>query len=95
MVIYYRDDIGVSAVETDSNEAHFQNGNVYFTDGNGKDYTIAVEHIVMICNSNRYSDIIADLDNIGGCGADADSWADGWDKAITEAIRIVDSYRAE
>lgn len=30
------------------------------------------------------------LNEIGGCGADADSWADGWDKAINAAIRIVE-----
>ena len=31
------------------------------------------------------------LDSIGGCGADKDSWADGWDKAITEAIRLLEA----
>ena len=30
------------------------------------------------------------LNEIGGCGAEADSWADGWDKAINAAIRIVE-----
>ncbi|MGN1106819.1 MAG: hypothetical protein ACI4RH_09220, partial [Huintestinicola sp.] len=30
------------------------------------------------------------MNEIGGCGADADSWADGWDKAINAAIRIVE-----
>ena len=30
------------------------------------------------------------LDSIGGCGAAKDSWADGWDCAITEAIRLLE-----
>lgn len=30
------------------------------------------------------------LNEIGGCGAEADSWADGWDKAINAAIRILE-----
>lgn len=29
------------------------------------------------------------LHEAGGCGASKGSWADGWDKAIDEAIRIV------
>ena len=31
------------------------------------------------------------LDSIGGRGADKGSWADGWDKAITEAIRLLEA----
>ncbi len=31
------------------------------------------------------------LDSIGGCGAEKGSWADGWDKAITEAIRLLET----
>jgi hypothetical protein len=31
------------------------------------------------------------LDNIGGCGADKGRWADGWDCAITEAIRLLEA----
>ena len=34
------------------------------------------------------------LDSIGGCGADKDSWADGWDCAITEAIRLLEAMSA-
>ena len=34
------------------------------------------------------------LDSIGGCGADKDSWADGWDKAIAEAIRLLEAAPA-
>lgn len=34
--------------------------------------------------------VLKALNEIGGCGADADSWADGWDKAVDEAIRIVE-----
>lgn len=34
------------------------------------------------------------LNEIGGCGAEADSWADGWDKAINAAIRIVEKLPA-
>lgn len=30
------------------------------------------------------------LNEIGGCDAGPDSWADGWDKAISEAIKIVE-----
>lgn len=30
------------------------------------------------------------LHNIGGCDAEKESWADGWDKAIDEAIRQLD-----
>ena len=33
--------------------------------------------------------VINALDRIGGTGAEAESWADGWDKAIDEAIKIV------
>ena len=35
------------------------------------------------------------LNAIGGCGAECDSWADGWDKAIEEAINIVNSVPTE
>lgn len=31
------------------------------------------------------------LDSIGGCGADKESWADGWDCAIEEAIRLLEA----
>ncbi len=27
---------------------------------------------------------------IGGCGAERGSWADGWDKAIDECIRLIE-----
>ena len=30
------------------------------------------------------------LHEAGGCGAERNSWADGWDKAIDEAIRIIE-----
>lgn len=30
------------------------------------------------------------LHDAGGCGATPGTWADGWDKAITEAIRLLD-----
>lgn len=30
------------------------------------------------------------LHEAGGCGAEKGSWADGWDKAIDEAIRLLD-----
>lgn len=30
-----------------------------------------------------------ELHSIGGCGAVPDTWADGWDKAIDEAIRLL------
>ncbi len=34
------------------------------------------------------------LDDIGGCGADKGSWADGWDCAIAEAIRLLETAPA-
>ena len=34
--------------------------------------------------------VIEKLNNIGGCDAKSDSWADGWDKAIDTAIAIVE-----
>ena len=34
------------------------------------------------------------LDSIGGCGADKGSWANGWDCAITEAIRLLEAAPA-
>ncbi len=34
------------------------------------------------------------LDSVGGCGADKDSWTDGWDCAITEAIRLLEAMPA-
>lgn len=37
----------------------------------------------------RMNDVLATLHNIGGCDAEPGSWADGWDKAIDEAIRLV------
>lgn len=30
------------------------------------------------------------IHNAGGCDAPPDSWADGWDKAIDECIRLVE-----
>ena len=30
------------------------------------------------------------LNTLGGCGAEPDSWADGWDKAINTAIDQLD-----
>lgn len=42
----------------------------------------------------KREDIINALHNIGGCGADNDPWAEGWDKAIDEAIRIVQNMPA-
>lgn len=42
----------------------------------------------------KREDIIDALHNIGGCGADNDTWAEGWDKAIDEAIRIVQNMPA-
>ena len=34
------------------------------------------------------------LDSVGGCGADKESWADGWDCAIEEAIRLLEAAPA-
>ncbi len=34
------------------------------------------------------------LNALGGCGADPDTWADGWDKAFDEAIRELDNIPA-
>lgn len=33
--------------------------------------------------------VLKALEAIGGCGAEPDTWADGYDKAIDEAYRIV------
>lgn len=38
----------------------------------------------------KRSEVWQALNNIGGCGADPDSWADGWDKAIDAAIEAVE-----
>lgn len=35
------------------------------------------------------------LNDIGGCGANPESWADGWDKAINEAISIIEKIPSE
>lgn len=35
------------------------------------------------------------LNDIGGCGANPESWADGWDKAINEAISIIENIPSE
>ena len=35
-------------------------------------------------------EILRRLHEAGGCGADKESWAGGWDAAITEAISIVE-----
>ncbi|MBP1546311.1 MAG: hypothetical protein J6A37_06905 [Oscillospiraceae bacterium] len=34
------------------------------------------------------------LNDIGGCGAPPESWADGWDKAINAAIEAVEKLKA-
>ncbi len=34
------------------------------------------------------------LNSLGGCGADPDTWADGWDKAIDTAINELDKIPA-
>lgn len=34
------------------------------------------------------------LNALGGCGAEPESWADGWDKAFDEAIRKLDNIPA-
>ena len=34
------------------------------------------------------------LHALGGCGADPDTWADGWDKAIDTAIEELDDIPA-
>lgn len=33
--------------------------------------------------------LFAKLHEAGGCDAEKNSWADGWDKGITEAIRLL------
>lgn len=33
--------------------------------------------------------LYTELHEVGGCDAERNSWADGWDKAIDEAIRLV------
>lgn len=38
--------------------------------------------------------VLEALEAIGGCGAEPDTWADGYDKAIDEAYRIVRSISA-
>lgn len=35
-------------------------------------------------------EILRRLHTAGGCGAEKESWSDGWDKAVDEAIRIVE-----
>lgn len=35
----------------------------------------------------KLNDVYKMLHHIGGCGAEPDSWADGWDKAIDTAIK--------
>ena len=39
--------------------------------------------------------LIEKLHEIGGCGAEPDSWANGWDQAIDKAIDIVDGMAHE
>lgn len=34
------------------------------------------------------------LNDLGGCGAEPDTWADGWDKAIDTAIRELEELPA-
>ena len=36
------------------------------------------------------NDVCEKLNNIGGCGAEPDSFADGWDKAISETLKIIE-----
>lgn len=33
--------------------------------------------------------LLQTLEEVGGCDAPPDSWADGWDKGISEAIKFV------
>lgn len=37
------------------------------------------------------SALLKRLDDMGGCGADKNSWADGWDKAIDDVYKLVES----
>lgn len=42
--------------------------------------------------ANKYVDadgLYEKIHNIGGCDADPDTWADGWDKAIDECLDIL------
>lgn len=34
----------------------------------------------------KRKDVYKMLHSLGGCGADPDTWADGWDKAVNAAI---------
>ena len=40
------------------------------------------------------NDLCEKLNNIGGCGAEPDSFADGWDKAISETLNIIEDIPA-
>lgn len=37
------------------------------------------------------SELLKKLNNMGGCGAEKNSWADGWDKAIDDVYKFVES----
>ena len=51
MTIIYRDEIGTVAITIDNpTEVMFGNGNVYFTDDDGNDYTISIENLIVIHN---------------------------------------------
>ena len=53
MVVYYRDDIGFNAVITNEYNITFSVGKAYFTDADGKDYTIDVSQLVEIANDEH------------------------------------------
>lgn len=43
----------------------------------------------------KKSDVLKLLHNIGGCGAEKNSWSDGWDQAINEAYRQIAALEGE
>lgn len=43
----------------------------------------------------KKDDVLQLLHNIGGCGAEKDSWSDGWDQAINEAYRQITALEGE
>lgn len=48
MTVTYRDELGVVSVSINADGVQFGINKAYFTDENGKDYTVSIEHLISI-----------------------------------------------
>lgn len=76
--------------------AYDENGSPYMLEAFGSE----AEHINRLLSAEYINDLISrskllnKLNDMGGCGADKNSWDDGWDKAIDDVYKFVESEPA-